>query len=333
MRLRRLRKASGEQSLAVWDETSERWIPIAPARTAVGDSRFSELGEDPVALLAGGARVRSLLEELCSAARPQLDEIDGYEPAPLLPFQPSLLRAFALSERHWIQSARGHVRRNLRWALPGIRAVETVTRRPFRAFRPSPLFYREPQYYIGNALTLIPDGAEVPWPAFTRALDFELELAAIVVAPVRDASPEQAADAIGGFVVFNDLTARDTQWTEVRGSLFGPITKSKSFASALGAEIVSADVVLPRAGSLRAEVRVNGEVWSRTDTADLRWSFPQMLAHASKGENVHPGELLSSGTLPDGCGLELNRWLKPGDDLELTIEHVGSVRNRIGRPS
>lgn len=74
-----------------------------------------------------------------------------------------------------------------------------------------------------------------------------------------------------------------------------------------------------------------GETWSRTDTSDMRWTFPEMLAHAASGETVQPGEILSSGTLPDGCGLELDRWLQPGDELELKLELVGSVRNRIGR--
>ena len=100
----------------------------------------------------------------------------------------------------------------------------------------------------------------------------------------------------------------------------------------MSAEIVTADEILPRVRDLHAEVKVNGELWSRTGTADMRWSFEEMLAHASAGEDVHAGELLSAGTLPDGCGLELGRWIAPGDELELTIEHVGSVRNRIGFP-
>lgn len=332
VRLRRLQGPGEEQPLAVWDEGAERWVPIGPAAGLLGDARFAGLEDDAVALLAGGAETRALLAELCEAVRDRYGELDGYAPAPLLPFRPTLVRAFALSERHWIQSARAHLRRNLPWAAPPVAAVEAITRRPFKPFRPRPLFYREPQYYLGNASTLIADGAEVPWPSFTEALDFELELAAVVVAPVRDASPAEAEAALGGFVVFNDLTARDVQWEEVRGGIFGPIAKSKTFASALGAEVVSADAVLPRARSLRGEVRVNGELWSATDTGDQRWTFPEMLAHASRGETVGPGELLSSGTLHDGCGLELGRWLRPGDDLELSIEGVGSVRNRIGAP-
>jgi 2-keto-4-pentenoate hydratase/2-oxohepta-3-ene-1,7-dioic acid hydratase in catechol pathway len=284
-----------------------------------------------IGLLAGGQEMRERLRALCVAAR-ELGAGAEYELVPLLPVAPVLMRAFANSERHWIQGARGLVRLNLPNALPVISAIETLTRRPFRPLRPGKLFYREPAFYLGNPLTFVADGDEAPWPAYTARLDFEIELGAIVVRPLRDATLEDARSAIGGFVVVNDLSARDTQWRELREGLFGPVIKTKTFASAMSAEIVTADEILPRVRELHATVRVNGELWSETSTADMRWSFEEMLAHASSGEDVHAGELLSSGTLPDGCGLELGRWIAPGDELELTIERVGSVRNRIGAP-
>jgi 2-keto-4-pentenoate hydratase/2-oxohepta-3-ene-1,7-dioic acid hydratase in catechol pathway len=333
VRLRRVRLPDGASATAVLDEAAGAWVAIGAAAAASGDPAFTGLpGDDVVAILAGGEETRERLRALCTAVRGSGAGRD-HELAPLLPFQPVLMRAFANSERHWIQGARGLVRLNLPRALPAIRAVEAVTRRPFPAFRPGKLFYREPAFYLGNPLTFVPDGAEAPWPAYTNALDFELELGAVVVRPLRDATPREAREAIGGFVVVNDLSARDTQWRELRGGLFGPVIKTKTFASAMSAEVVSADEILPRVRELTATVTVNGEVWSRTSTADLRWGFEEMLAHAAAGEDVHAGELVSSGTLPDGCGLELDRWLRPGDDLELAIDGVGSVRNRIGSPS
>ncbi len=305
----RLRKVllDGVPTLAVREGDS--WVP---------------LDGDLVPLLAGGL-------EAIAAAR--MTNVSGeITLAPLLPFQPCLMRAFATSERHWTQSARGHVRRNMPWAVPLIGAYEKVARRPFPPLAPGKLFYEQPSFYIGNHLTFVPDGAEAPWPAYTQALDFEIELAAIVVKPLRDATAEQAASAIGGFVVVNDLSARDVQWREAREGLFGPVSKTKTFASAMSAEVVTADEILPRARQLSAQVRVNGELWSATDTGDQRWSFEEMVASASVGEDVHPGELFSAGTLHDGCSLEIGRWLSPGDELELAIEGVGSVRNRIGAP-
>jgi len=332
MRFRRvIVREGGSEDLAVYDATAERWLPIAATAEALGDRTFQELPDDLIALLAGGGRTREILRSLCSSASEQ-DTAPACELAPLLPFRPLLMRAFATSERHWLQSARGHVRRNMPRALPVISAVEFVTRRPFRPFRPGKLFYEEPAYYIGNALTFVPDGAEAPWPAYSKALDFELELGAVVVREVRDASVTGAREAIGGFVVVNDLSARDTQWREIRHGIFGPLSKTKTFASAMSAELVSADEILDRARQLNAEVKVNGEVWSRTDTTDQRWSFEEMLAFASRGETIQPGELMSSGTLHDGCSLEIGRWVSPGDTLELTVEGVGSLRNVIGAP-
>ena len=332
MRLRRVRLVGGDDAIAVWDDEATRWTPIASAVAAVGDPAFAELpANDIIALLAGGERTREALRALCLAARDR-DAAAECELLPLLPVAPVLMRAFANSERHWIQGARGLVRLNLPRVLPAIRAFEALARRPFPPLCPGKLFYEKPTFYLGNALTFVPSGAEAPWPAYTKRLDFEIELGAIVVRPLRDATLEQARDAIGGFVVVNDLSARDTQWDELRNGLFGPVVKTKTFASAMSAEIVTADEILPRVRDLHAEVKVNGELWSTTGTADMRWSFEEMLAHASDGEDVHAGELLSAGTLPDGCGLELDRWIAPGDELELTIEHVGSVRNRIGFP-
>lgn len=282
-------------------------------------------------LLAGGQSTRDTLTRLIEQSADR-DFGDQFTLAPLLPFRPLLMRAFANSEKHWTQAARGLARINLPRALPFINLVEKLTRKTFKPFRPGKLFYQQPAFYLGNPLTIIPSGSEAPWPGYTEHLDFELELGAIVVKPLHDATPEQARAAIGGFVVINDLSARDTQWHELREGMFGPVIKTKTFASAMSAEVVSADEIWPRIKELSGEVRVNGETWSSTDTKDMRWGFGEMAAFASDGERVFAGELLSAGTLPNGCGLELNRRLKPGDRVELSIEDVGFVANTIGEP-
>ncbi len=333
MRLRNVELSDGATSAAVWDDKHARWVPVAPALELLGsrDSVLAIGADDIVAILAGGESSLDALRELCDRTA-QHDFADRVELSSLLPFQPLLLRAFANSEQHWMQSARGLVRDNLPRALWAIEGVEMVTRRPFPRFRPGKLFYEEPSFYIGNALTILPDGATAPWPSYTQRFDFELEMAAVVVKPLRNATVEQARDAIGGFVVFNDFSARDSQWHEFREGLFGPVVKTKSFASAIGAEVVTADEIWPHVRDLAAEARVNGEVWTRTGTSDARWGYDEMAAHASLGEQVVPGELLSGGTLPNGCGLELDRWVEPGDEIELWIDGVGTLTNRIGQP-
>lgn len=320
-------------TVAVWDASRDRWLPLAPALDAAEDNGNPALAAagsgDLVAFLAAGEAARAaalaLAEEVADRDFAGTFDLDPAQ----LPFVPRSLRAFATSERHWVQAARGLVRRNLPQALTAIEAYERVARRTFPALRPKRLFYEQPSCYFGNHLTCYPHGATLPWPSFTGELDFELELAAVLARPLRDATVAEAEAAIGGFVIFNDLSARDVQWREHRQGLFGPLGKAKSFANALGAEVVTADELLPRLGDLRGRIRVNGETWNETTTAEQLHSFPAMIAHASSGEQLFPGELLSSGTLPGGCGLELDRRLSPGDELELELDHLGTLRNRI----
>lgn len=331
MRLRRVALTAGGTSVAVWDAPRERWVPLAAAVPLAGGAppELQAVADDPIALLAD-PHLRAEAEQLGHAvADHDLDDAFTLEPA-LLPFSPVSLRAFASSQTHWEQAARGLVRRYLPRALVASTAYERVTRRTFPPFRPKPLFFERPCFYVGTHTTFLPDGSELPWPAWCADLDFELELACVLMHPVRDCTPQEGEAAIGGFVVMNDCSARDVQWEEFRKGLFGPLGKTKSFANAMGPELVSADEILPRVDALRGWVRVNGEVWSETSTGDMQHPFGAMVAEAARGEQLLPGEMLSSGTLPSGCGLELDRWVRPGDDLELEIEGVGVLRGRVG---
>lgn len=333
MRLRRVTLTTGGTSVAIWDAPRDRWVPLAVAAAGAGDpgGELAAVADDPIGLLADPALAAQA--ERRAAETPDDAVAGSFALAPaLLPFTPLSLRAFASSETHWTQAARGLVRRYLPRALPAIATYEAVRRRPFPALRPNPLFYERPCFYVGTHTTFLPDGAELPWPVWCEDLDFELELACVLARPVRDCTPEEGAAAIGGFVVMNDCSARDVQWEEHRRGLFGPLGKTKSFANAMGPELVSADEILPRADALRGWVRVNGEVWSETSTSDMQHSFGAMVAEAARGEQLLPGEMLSSGTLPNGCGLELGRWLQPGDELELEIEGIGVLRGRTGSP-
>lgn len=191
-----------------------------------------------------------------------------------------------------------------------------------------PEWYDQPVYYKGNPRELYGPGDEIPWPSFTRKLDFEFEIAAVVGRKGRDISVADAPAYIAGYTIMNDCSARDIQRNEMVCRM-GP-AKGKDFATVLGPWFVTADEWDGRVPEL--SVRVNGEEWSRSGGVQPYWSFPIMLSHASQGETMLPGDILGSGTYFKGCGLDQDRWIKPGDELELDAGPLGVLKNRIGAP-
>jgi 2-keto-4-pentenoate hydratase/2-oxohepta-3-ene-1,7-dioic acid hydratase in catechol pathway len=190
-------------------------------------------------------------------------------------------------------------------------------------------WYDVPAYYKGMPDTVIGPEAEIPWPDWTDHLDHELELAAVIgPEPVRDLAPGDAGRAIFGWTIWNDLSARDVQARELPIGMGPGKAKDWDGANVLGPCIVTADEL--DAADLRMTVRVNGEIWGEASSADMHHSFGVLLAYASRSQTLHPGEVVGSGTSPGGSGIELDRRLAPGDELELEIEGIGVLRNRIG---
>lgn len=245
----------------------------------------------------------------------------------LLPFQPLSFRDFMLFEQHNIDAARGLIER-FHPVLHRVTAgYERIVGRPVPQFKPKPLFYRQPIYYMGNAQTFVPSGTPVATPEYSRALDFELELGFVLSAPLLDATPAEALDAIGAFVVVNDFSARDVQRPEM-DSGFGP-QKSKHFLSSMSDIAVTADEVLPRIDSLTGSVTINGSTVSSVSSAGVQYSLGEVLAHASRSEQLLAGELFATGTLTGGSGMETGHWLRPGDTLTLTIDGIGQIEHDI----
>ncbi len=205
---------------------------------------------------------------------------------------------------------------------------ERVTRRTFPPLKPKPAFYERPEMYVANHTAIVADGEPMWWPRHTRALDFELELAFVLAHPLVDASPQEAADAVGGWLVMNDWSARDVQADEARRSVFGPAVKAKTFASSLGCDVLTADA-LPDWRRATGRVRVDGELWCEGTTAGAQHDVGAMLAHASAGERLESGDVFSTGTIPGCCGLELDRWIRPGQTVQLEIDGIGTLTNRI----
>jgi 2-keto-4-pentenoate hydratase/2-oxohepta-3-ene-1,7-dioic acid hydratase in catechol pathway len=189
-----------------------------------------------------------------------------------------------------------------------------------------PYWYEAPVYYKGNHQAVLGPDDECPWPTYTEWVDFELELAMIVGRRGRDVPKELAAEHVFGFTVFNDFSARDVQAKEMSAWL-GP-GKGKDFANAFGPCIVTVDEVGAEP-DLEMICRVNGEEWGRARSSTIHWKWADMIAHVSQSEDVFPGDIYGSGTPGGCCGLDLGRKLEPGDVVELEIEHIGVLTNRI----
>ena len=199
-----------------------------------------------------------------------------------------------------------------------------------RLGRPIPEeWYEVPAFYRGMPDTVIGPEDEIPWPSYTDRLDHELELAAVIGRRGRDIRKEEAPGYVFGYTVWNDVSARDVQTRELPIGMGPAKAKDWDGSNVLGPCIVTADEV--DASNLRMAVRVNGETWGEDNSENMHHTFADLISYASQAQTIYPGEVFGSGTASGGSGLELDRWLKEGDVVELEIEGVGVLRNRIGR--
>jgi 2-keto-4-pentenoate hydratase/2-oxohepta-3-ene-1,7-dioic acid hydratase in catechol pathway len=198
-------------------------------------------------------------------------------------------------------------------------------------------WYEFPVFYYTNPNAVFGPEEDVPVPRYTQALDYELEIAAVIGKPGMDLGPESAAATIFGFTVLNDWSARDVQRTEMTAGL-GP-AKGKDFATSLGPCIITVDELADRGTGrpgvydLSMTARINGVERSRGNFKDIYWSFGEIVSRISQEVQIYPGEVIGSGTVGTGCLLELTKgegpWLQPGDVVELEIERIGVLRNTI----
>jgi 2-keto-4-pentenoate hydratase/2-oxohepta-3-ene-1,7-dioic acid hydratase in catechol pathway len=232
--------------------------------------------------------------------------------------RPNSIRDCMVFERHIVQATRTVARSKLGPFEP--------LSRPF--LKLSRVWYEQPIYYKSNRFSVVGPDAEVRMPAGTEKFDYELEWAAVVGRQGRDIPREGAFEHIAGFTIFDDFTARDIQLREMRARL-GP-AKGKDFdtGNAIGPYLVTPDE-LADPYALTMVARVNGEEWSRGTTADMHHRWEDVIVHLSRDETLYPGELIGSGTVGGGCGLELDRFLSACDVVELEVEGLGVLRNRV----
>ncbi|MEO7123969.1 MAG: fumarylacetoacetate hydrolase family protein [Lacisediminihabitans sp.] len=210
-----------------------------------------------------------------------------------------------------------------------------------------PEWYEAPTFYFTNPHTLAATGDRITPPWGEQALDFELEVAAVVGAVAgsdgRNLSPDDASEHIFGYTIFNDWSARDLQFREMKVNL-GPC-KGKDFASTLGPWIVTADEFTDSHDNdgfleISASVTINGKVFGRDIMSHMGWSFPDLIVYASRSSRVLPGDVLASGTTGHGClaeiwgraGERVPRPLKVGDVVRMDVDGIGHIENEIVEP-
>ena len=212
-----------------------------------------------------------------------------------------------------------------------------ATCRAKRGLEMVPQWYDQPVFYFSNHRSLVGDGAEVYAPRGCEELDYELEMGVVIGKPGRDIAEADAWDHVLGFTIVNDLSARDLQRDEMKVGL-GP-AKGKDFATAVGPVIVPLDALRDAIDdqgrlSLAMWCQLNGRQLSQGNSGDMHFTWPRLIAQASRDAELLPGDLLGSGTVGTGCILELGPentggWLKPGDKIQMYIDRLGTLTTRI----
>jgi fumarylacetoacetate (FAA) hydrolase len=274
-------------------------VRLVTFATGSGERHVGRLADDEIAQLAAA----DMLEWLRGAGRedagPRYAASDVRLLAPV-PEPPSVRDFFAFEE---------HVATG--WRLRGGEIPQA--------------WFEIPVFYFSNPASIHGPGEPVRKPASTQLLDFELEVAAVL----------GTDGEIAGFTLFNDWSARDVQRQEMTVGL-GP-AKGKDFAISLGPWLVTPDELELRDGRLAVEatVTVNGQELTRSNAVEMHWSWDQIVAHAGRDTRLRPGDVIGSGTLNRGCLLELGplpgteRFLEPGDVVELQAEGLGILRTEI----
>ena len=306
-------------------ETPLRWVDLEVARRRAVHkdpalAHDSALHRQPVSTLddhlARSLRVETL-RDLVDGFEPRDEDDDAVLDAGDLAFGPPILRPPSLRDFYAFE---GHVR--TMWERRGGEVPEA--------------WYRLPIFYFSNVSEIRGPDEAVWSPTASKELDYELEVAALIDTPAIDLGPERVEEAIGGYTIFNDWSARDLQREETAVRL-GP-AKGKDFASSIGPYLVTPDELADsRRGTgfdLAMTAAVNGTETSRGRWSDAQFSFGEMLARASADVHLRPGDLVGSGTVGGGCLLEvrdatLGRYLEPGDEVVLRIKRLGALRTPI----
>lgn len=280
-----------------------------------------------VDILAHEKQTPGLLSSCIQKKRSTCTSISVSSMTAVLPFHPRAYRDFMLYETHAINAARGFVKKYIPKLFPVMTTYEKTFNKPFPKLKPHKRYYKYPIYYLGNHLNFVTHGDKISIPQYTKELDYELELGIVICKPLKNATAQEALDAIGGFTVFNDFSARDVQMSEIQCG-FGPM-KAKNFINAISTTVVTADEILPVIDQLKVKVSINNKKIAENTTAGMHYTIGEAIAYASWEEQLYPGEFFGSGTVPDCTGIENGHLLKSGDTIRLEVDKIGVLENII----
>ena len=270
-------------------------------------------------------RAREMTEQRGDGALIETDAVRLRAPLP----RPAQIRDFVCFEEHLVNSLNAALNvLSAETEDPVARRAELVASGMWSMPQ---VWYKKPFYYTGNRFAISGPNDDICWPPYSNLIDFELEFAAVIGKSGVNIRKEEALSHVFGFTIMNDWSARDEQGIVMEGKL-GP-GKAKDFdqGTTLGPCIVTLDDIVDPY-DLRMTARVNGDVWCSNSSSTMGHRFEDVIAELSSGLTIHPGEVIGSGTVGGGCGIEQMRFLKIGDVVELEVERIGTLRNQIARP-
>lgn len=325
MRLVTFHTPDGENRVGAFIDGDRNIVDLAHAYRAV-NGEDTRMFASMMSLIdsggAGLAAAQTFVDIPPAAAVVESASVKLLAPLP----RPRQMRDFMAFEGHARGAREVHFKKSAARKPDPEAAMDEYRRRG--QLDPPPVWYEQPVYFKCNRMNVIGPDEDIVYPAFTQELDYELELAFVIGRKGVDIAAADALDYVFGYTVYNDVSARDVQISEMRGQL-GP-AKGKDFdtGNILGPCIVTADE-LPDPYALDMRARLNGEELSRGNSGDIHHTFERMIEHVSRGETIWPGEVFGSGTIGGGSGHEHFRLLEVGDVIELEIEKIGILRNRV----
>jgi 2-keto-4-pentenoate hydratase/2-oxohepta-3-ene-1,7-dioic acid hydratase in catechol pathway len=319
-------RSAGREKVGLVHRNNSRLFDLAAAseRTGKGNPAFASM----LSLIEAGPGALDQVSALFENGSDESLSVDVAAAEILAPLpEPRQMRDGMSFPLHILQAPRGQLKLAAR-AKNDMAELARIEAEPLGEL---PEVYRkQPIYYITNRFSVRGTNTTVKWPRYSKVMDYELEFGIITKNKGANIPASKAKDHIFGYTIFNDFSARDAQRIEMEGRL-GP-AKGKSFdgGNVMGPWIVTPDEI-GDPYELKMEVRVNGKVRSKGVSDGMLFSFEEIIAHVTQDETLMPGEFIGSGTVGNGCGLELGWYLEHGDTVELEVEKIGILKNRVER--